>query len=128
MLKKVSTRRIFASLLLLIVLLSACSPAVSQSPTATFQQAPTVDASRLVEERVTTLLAQMTLAEKIGQMTQVEKNSIRPGDIAKYFIGSILSGGGGSPLTNTAKSWADMVDGFQKEALATRLKIPIIYG
>ena len=54
-----------------------------------------------IENRVAELLAQMTLAEKIGQMTQVEKDSIKPGDIAKYSIGSILSGGGGFPEPNT---------------------------
>ena len=70
----------------------------------------------------------MTLDEKIGQMTQVEKNSIRPGDITKYYIGSILSGGGGHPGENTAQGWYEMVEGFQREALKTRLKIPIIYG
>ncbi len=70
----------------------------------------------------------MTLDEKIGQMTQVEKNSIKPGDITKYFIGSILSGGGGSPEENTPQGWYAMVEGFQNEALATRLQIPILYG
>ena len=75
------------------------------------------------------LLARMTLEEKIGQMTQVEKNSIKPGDITKYYIGSILSGGGGYPNgNNTPKAWAEMINGFQDEALATRLAIPIIYG
>ena len=64
----------------------------------------------------------MTLDEKIGQMTQVEKNSIQPGDITTYFIGSILSGGGGSPNENSAPGWYAMVEGFQKEALATRLR------
>lgn len=78
--------------------------------------------------RADALLSQMTLDEKIGQMTQVEKNSIQPGDIAKYYIGSILSGGGGSPKTNSVEAWVEMVDAFQKEALATRLGIPIIYG
>ena len=87
-------------------------------PTAT----PTVDA------RVSDLLARMTLAEKIGQMTQVEKNSIAPDDITNLFIGSLLSGGGGAPDTNTVQDWAAMVDGFQQRALATRLGIPLIYG
>jgi beta-glucosidase len=41
------------------------------------------------------LLARMTLAEKIGQMTQVEKNSLTPEVVTQYFIGSVLSGGGG---------------------------------
>jgi beta-glucosidase len=87
------------------------------------------DPSQPVDARVEDLLKHMTLDEKIGQMTQVEKNSIQPGDITKYFIGSILSGGGGSPEgNNTPEGWYAMVEGFQKEALATRLKIPIIYG
>ena len=106
------------------------SPATTQ-PTPTSASAGTVtpgDSTQSVEARVEELLNQMTLDEKIGQMTQVEKNSIRPGDITKYFIGSILSGGGGSPTDNSAAGWYAMVDAFQQEALATRLKIPILYG
>ena len=70
----------------------------------------------------------MTLAEKIGQMTLVEKNSIDAGAVADRFIGGVLSGGGGTPATNTPEGWADMVDGFQEAALGTRLGIPILYG
>ena len=43
-------------------------------------------------------------------------------------LGSVLSGGGSVPTPNTPKAWADMVDGYQQEALSTRLGIPIIYG
>ena len=86
------------------------------------------DPSQPVEARVEDLLKRMTLDEKIGQMTQVEKNSIAPGDITKYFIGSILSGGGGSPTNNTPQGWYLMVNEYQKEALDTRLGIPMIYG
>jgi beta-glucosidase len=74
------------------------------------------------------LLARMTLDEKIGQMTQVEKGRIKPDDITLYGIGSVLSGGGGSPSVNNAQAWAMMTDGFQKSALQTRLGIPLIYG
>ncbi len=81
-----------------------------------------------LEDRVEDLLARMTLAEKIGQMTQVEKNSIREADISDKFIGSILSGGGGSPQPNTPEVWVDMVNTFQERALQTRLGIPLIYG
>ena len=70
----------------------------------------------------------MTLEEKIGQMTQVDRQFIELSDINEYFIGSILSGGGSAPEVNEAKAWADMVDQYQQEALKTRLKIPIIYG
>jgi beta-glucosidase len=70
----------------------------------------------------------MTLQEKIGQMIQVGKDGIRPGDVTEYFIGSILSPGGGSPLKNNVEGWAEMVNAFQEEALETRLQIPLIYG
>jgi beta-glucosidase len=86
------------------------------------------DPSQPLEARLEDLLKHMTLEEKIGQMTQVEKNSIQPGDITKYYIGSILSGGGGSPNENTPQAWYTMVEAFQDEALGTRLKIPLIYG
>lgn len=81
-----------------------------------------------ITAQVEHLLQQMTLAEKIGQMTQVEKNSITPEDVTRYAIGSVLSGGGGSPLPNNPQSWADMVCDFQEAALQTRLRIPILYG
>lgn len=87
-----------------------------------------LDPSLSVEERVEDLLSRMTLEEKIGQMAQVEKNSMPAADVAAYFIGSVLSGGGGSPSPNNAENWVQMVDGYQKSALATRLGIPMIYG
>lgn len=80
------------------------------------------------ETAIDALIQQMTLAEKIGQMTQVEKNSIPVEDVATYFIGSVLSGGGGNPQPNTPKNWAAMVRAFQEAALKTRLAIPLIYG
>ena len=80
-------------------------------------------------DRVRDLMSYMTMEEKIGQMTQVERKFL-DGDenISKYFLGSLLSGGGSAPKKNFAKSWADMYDRFQKAALSTRLGIPIIYG
>ncbi len=124
---------------LVSILLSACgaeTPATvppTEAPVAATQTLPSgapiyTDPSQPIEARVEDLLARMTLDEKIGQMTQVEKNSIAPGDITKYYIGSILSGGGGSPSENTPQGWYAMVAGFQDEALETRLQIPIIYG
>jgi len=130
-------RKILSFLFLLSFILSACgaetptSVLPTESPIAATESLGEViytDPSQTIEARVEDLLARMTLDEKIGQMTQVEKNSIAPGDITKYYIGSILSGGGGSPEENTPQAWYAMVEGFQNEALATRLQIPIIYG
>src|SRR5437868_1916960 len=80
------------------------------------------------QAQVDTPLEQMSLAEKIGQMTQIEKNSISPQAVTEYFIGSVLSGGGGNPTPNTPRAWARMVRDFQEAALQTRLRIPLIYG
>ncbi len=81
-----------------------------------------------LSDRVDDLLATMTLAEKIGQMTLVEKNSIVPEDIPTLGIGALLSGGGGSPPENDPQSWAAMVRAFQEDALGSRLGIPLLYG
>ena len=75
------------------------------------------------------MIDRMTLEEKIGQMTQVDYRYLKEkSDIAKYFLGSILSGGGSTPPTNQPSSWVELYNDFQQEALKTRLKIPLIYG
>ncbi|KAI5075298.1 hypothetical protein GOP47_0009374 [Adiantum capillus-veneris] len=82
-----------------------------------------------VELRVADLLKRMTLKEKIGQMIQIERSIANSSNIQEYFFGSILSGGGSVPAENASPTdWMDMVDGFQKAALGTRLGIPLIYG
>ena len=128
-------KRILSFLLLLSFLLSACGetmvtpvPTTEAETDVDFGPIIYTDPSQPVEARVEDLLKRMTLEEKIGQMTQVERFSIKPGDITKYYIGSILSGGGGSPSTNTPETWYEMVDGYQEEALKTRLGVPLIYG
>jgi beta-glucosidase len=82
-----------------------------------------------VDSRVNALLSQMTLDEKIGQMTQVDSDALKnPADVKKYFIGSVLSGGGSDPADNRPETWLKYVDSFQAQALQTRLKIPLLYG
>ncbi|MDG2265500.1 MAG: glycoside hydrolase family 3 N-terminal domain-containing protein [Candidatus Marinimicrobia bacterium] len=82
-----------------------------------------------IMDRVRDLMSYMTIEEKVGQMTQVERQFLDGDDnISKYFLGSLLSGGGSAPAKNFPRSWADMYDRFQKVALSTRLGIPIIYG
>ena len=78
---------------------------------------------------ISDLVSSMTLKEKIGQMTQVDYRYLQDvTDINKYFLGSILSGGGATPPTNQPSSWVDLYNKFQEQALNTRLKIPLIYG
>jgi beta-glucosidase len=75
------------------------------------------------------LVAEMTLDEKIGQMTQVDHRYLeQKSDIKTYFLGSLLSGGGSAPDTNNPRSWVRMYNEYQDFALDTRLAIPLIYG
>ncbi len=78
--------------------------------------------------RATALLARMTVDEKIGQMTQLESGSVDPAGVAEYLLGSVLSGGDGTPPENTPTAWYQMVKAYQDAALGTRLGIPILYG
>ena len=81
------------------------------------------------EEKIDSILALMTIDEKIGQMTQVDQQFLDTiQDIADLSIGSLLSGGGSNPDTNNFQSWTNMYDNFQKVAITSRLGIPLIYG
>ncbi len=82
----------------------------------------------MTPNRIEQLLANMTLAEKVGQMTQVEKFSITPDEVAEHGIGSVLSGGGGNPEPNTPKAWTEMVAAYQDAALTSRMAVPLLYG
>ncbi|MFD0684281.1 glycoside hydrolase family 3 protein [Actinomadura fibrosa] len=103
----------------------AAPPALAGGPAA-----PYLNPRLPVSQRVADLLGRMTLEEKVGQMTQAERGAI-DGDrsqITSLNLGSVLSGGGSVPADNTPAGWADMVDDYQSHALATRLKIPLLYG
>lgn len=112
-----------AYLILIVCVLTLLSASSIRSQTLPYQNTM-LD----VETRVEDLLGRMSLAEKIGQMTLIEKNSISFADTTQYFIGAILSGGGGYPTPNTPAKWREMVLAFQESALDTPLAIPLIYG
>lgn len=81
-----------------------------------------------LEERVADLLSYMTLEEKIGQMTLIEKNSISPADVTKYTLGGILSSAGSKPEVNTIEGWKTLTKHYKDAAQSTRLGIPLFYG
>ena len=64
------------------------------------------------DPQVKALLAQMTLDEKIGQMTQPDQEYIKDlADIENLFLGSILSGGSSDPKEgNSLQAWTDLYD------------------
>ena len=108
---------------------------------------PYLNAALPIADRVNDLLSRMSLAEKIGQMTQPERPAFSQSGtvtsnaqnqttsnnnanfIAALYIGSILSGGGSVPANgNNPTAWADMIDDFQARAMRTPLQIPLVYG
>ncbi|KAK4762664.1 hypothetical protein SAY86_008432 [Trapa natans] len=87
------------------------------------------DPKQPVGARIKDLMKRMTLAEKIGQMTQIERSVATADVMKKYYIGSVLSGGGSVPGPKaTPETWVNTVNGIQKGSLSTRLGIPMIYG
>ncbi|CAN6587056.1 unnamed protein product [Malus baccata var. baccata] len=87
------------------------------------------DPKQPLNTRIKDLLSRMTLEEKIGQMVQIDRSVASSEVMKKYFIGSILSGGGSVPAQKASpEAWINMVNDFQKGSLSTRLGIPMIYG
>ncbi|RYY24532.1 MAG: beta-glucosidase, partial [Sphingobacteriaceae bacterium] len=96
-----------------------------------------------IDQKVKSLVSQMTLEEKVGQMTQISiefllkqenGNVIEPHQIdmdklataiKKYKVGSLLNVGGNA---QTRENWQTLVTAVQKMALQEHLKIPVLYG
>ncbi len=97
---------------------------------------PPASASAAAVEK---LLGQMTLKEKIGQMTQLEIGMITDGKdqairinpeklhkaVGEYGVGSILNV---NDEALSAERWHEIIRAIQEEAKKTRLHIPVLYG
>jgi beta-glucosidase len=86
------------------------------------------------------LVKQMTLEEKVGQMTQVTHAVVAKGGwgnqdgtwdpaalkkaVVDYKVGSILN----TPHALSAEQWRENIKQIQDEVKNTRLKIPVVYG
>lgn len=91
---------------------------------------PTLTNDNLLDQ-VQELLEQMSLPEKVGQMTQAERMTCTPEQAAKYNLGSILSSAGSSPENNHPQAWVDMVDSYWQAGFKyprAHKHIPIMYG
>ncbi|XP_042462811.1 beta-glucosidase BoGH3B-like [Zingiber officinale] len=87
------------------------------------------DPTQAVRVRISDLMKRMTLAEKIGQMMQIDRKVATPQIVKDYFIGSLLSGGGSVPAPQAPpRVWINMINEFQRGSISTRLGIPMIYG
>ena len=117
-------------------------PAPALQDSAAFLQAqyqslpplPAADARRIDD-----LLRQMTVKEKVGQMTQLEIGMVTDGvdaaihinpeklrkAVNEYGVGALLNV---KDLALPIDQWHDIIRAIEQAASATRLKIPVIYG
>jgi len=123
-------------------LLQACSPEAPPSapptPTPTEEKSTAVKWPRVtsevakdpqIEARIEALLAQLTLPQKIAQMTQPDIRSITVNDVKQYRFGSILNGGGAFPNNNkhaTVKDWVALADKYYDATTSTSGGAPSI--
>lgn len=107
------------------------------------QQQKEAELEAEIAVKVDDLLKQMSIEEKVGQMTQItldvviDKESLKSDSpafdplklkeaILKYHVGSILNVAGDK--AHTLENWHKLLSGIQDVALQDRLKIPVLYG
>jgi len=124
--------RRFASALLLVfgtVAAMDCGSTKNQGPVSTAPLVPaSVRSAGVPAPDVEELLGQMSLAEKVGQMTQASRAALQGAEVREFFLGSVLNGGDDLVNPNTPEGWADTIDRLQMQALGTHLGIPLVYG
>ncbi len=125
----------------LAALLATTALAQDAGPTGTAYPAlwPAAKSRGLIdaatEARITALMAKMTLEEKVGQMIQADIGAIKPEDLRRYPLGSILAGGSsppiGAPDRSPAAPWVATSRAFEAVAMEKRAghtPIPLIFG
>ncbi|MGL1934466.1 MAG: glycoside hydrolase family 3 C-terminal domain-containing protein [Fibrobacterales bacterium] len=77
------------------------------------------------EEVVNAFLKEMTLDEKIAQMTQIQWNDLSTQEVSEQAFGSIMHSLGKS-IDYSARSWMKKMNSFQTAALESRLGLPLL--
>lgn len=83
------------------------------------------------ENRISAIMARMSLEQKVGQMIQADIASIKPADLAHYPLGSILAGGNSGPYGDEradAAKWERLVNEFRDASRKSGAGIPILFG
>ena len=107
-------------------------PALPGAYTAWPALAPAVTPDPTMEAQISGIVAQMTLAQKVGQMVQGEIAGILPGDIRDLSLGSVLNGGGSWPdgiRHAPAQAWRAKADAYFAESpVIGGVRIPVLWG
>ena len=86
------------------------------------------------ETEIDSLISQMTISDKVGQLIMGEIKNLTPEDVASYRLGGILNGGGTFPnndINSTANDWLALAQEFHNASLRPvddRPGIPVIWG
>ncbi|MFS1523525.1 glycoside hydrolase family 3 protein [Microbulbifer sp. 2304DJ12-6] len=95
---------------------------------------PALPVDPALEARITGLMAQMSIEEKVGQLIQAEIKYTTPEDVRKYHLGSVLNGGGTYPNNDkfaTPEDWLALSEAYFAASMDTSdggVAIPIIWG
>jgi beta-glucosidase len=87
-----------------------------------------------IEARIDSLLSQMKLEHKVGQMVQPDIRSVTPEQVRTFRLGSILNGGGAWPANKKHSSlsdWVALADRYYDASMDTSAgapAIPILWG
>ncbi|MTW09440.1 glycoside hydrolase family 3 protein [Pseudoduganella eburnea] len=117
-----------------IALLAALALPAAAAPLADWPHARSAIApDAALERKVAAIVAGMTLEQKIGQMTQPEIKTVTPDDVRRYYIGSVLNGGGSWPNGNkhaSAADWLALAEKYHQAAMSTDMavKVPVVWG
>ncbi len=93
-----------------------------------------VTVNQEIEKKVTDLLSQMTLEQKVAQMIQPEIRDITVEDMRRYGFGSYLNGGGAFPNNNkhsTPADWISLAEAMYQASIDDSLdgiNIPTMWG
>ena len=128
---EVRRRRSLFLLCLASASLASCQAVPAPWPTAVAPRA--VPGEAAMEARIRAIVAGMTLEQKIGQMTQPDIRSVTPDEVRRYYLGSVLNGGGAWPGMNMHASvddWLKLSDQYYRASMSTDMpvKIPVIWG
>ncbi|MDY8134754.1 glycoside hydrolase family 3 N-terminal domain-containing protein [Aquimarina sp. 2201CG5-10] len=134
-------QKVFIGLLVLILVGCNTESDLNQKESVSKES---LSMSSQIDEKVAQLLSEMTLEEKVGQMTQITLDVVTKGDnqyssaqpyqldsslvhkaIHTYKVGSILNTPG-IPLSR--QEWYNTIKSFQDQTAKTPRQIPIIYG
>ena len=98
------------------------------------KQEPTIKRDPEIEQKVASLLAKMTLEEKVGQIIQPDISAISPPEAKEYNVGSVLNGGNSAPGGNvrtTPAAWLALADEFWHQSVDKSdggVGIPLLWG